>query len=443
MKARPKQLMVCCLNLALLALCGCIGSRITEAKGPSQVKTVKHSDGSWQLLVDGKPYFIKGVVFSPVIIGEDPAEATMRDWMLYDEDRNGRNDVGYDTWHDKNRNNRRDAGEEPEGDFSLLKKMGCNTIRLHHTPSANPSLGDIYKRNPSTRLQYDHEPNRALLRYLHETFGIRVVIGHYLGSWTIGSGASWEEGTDYNNPVHRQNIKTSVRAMVLDHKDQPYLLAWMLGNENNIADWSNCNAKEEPEAYAALVGEIAEMIHEMDPNHPVAVCDGDNPRMKNLALYAEHAPGIDIVAVNSYRGFHGFDLLWKQVRDAFDRPVLISEYGFFAYQKDTKENEELQADYIRGAWRDIERNRRESLETWKRCMANSIGGFVFDWLDRWYMDGKPSVHNPGTDYWVSSPDRLHHEEWFGLVSLGNGSDSFMRQTRKAYDYLAETWNRPD
>ena len=72
-----------------------------------------------------------------------------------------------------------------------------------------------------------------------------------------------------------------------------------------------------------------------------------------------------------------------------------------------------------------------------------LGGVVFDWVDRWYMDGFPSEHDPGTRYWAFSPDHLDHEEWFGMVSMGDGSDTLMRQKRKAYDYLADVWNRPE
>ena len=66
--------------------------RIVKERGGSYVKAVKYENGDWELLVDGKPYFIKGTIFNPVMIGESPGEATMRDWMYYDENKNGKND---------------------------------------------------------------------------------------------------------------------------------------------------------------------------------------------------------------------------------------------------------------------------------------------------------------------------------------------------------------
>lgn len=408
-----------------------------ETRG-GKVKVVKYNDGSWQLLVGQKPYFIKGVMFSPVKIGEDPGNATMRDWMYYDENKDGINDLAFQTWVDKRGNNKRDTDQPPAGDFQLLKELGANTIRLYNVASSNPVLGDIYKNNPSTALQYDHPVNKDLLLKLYKDYGIMVIMGNFIGSWTIGSGASWEEGTDYNNPRHRENIKKAVKAMVLDNKDEPYVLIWMLGNENNVADWSRCNAKANPEAYAKLIGELARMIHEIDPDHPVAVCDGDN--FNTLPLYAKYAADIDIIAFNSYRGAFGFGNIWKTCRRAFDRPVLISEFGAAAYNVNTGEDQDYQADYVKGCWKDIVRNSPYYSAEDKKDTGIAIGGVVFDWVDRWYMDGSPFEHNPGAQY-SNSPDNLRHEEWFGIVSMGNGSDWLMRRERKAYNYLKSAWNK--
>lgn len=410
----------------------------------SEVKVSKKEDGTWQLLVDNKPYFIKGVVFSPVKIGEDPGAATMRDWMDYDDDHNGRNDAAFQSWLDKNHNNHKDKNESKVGDFQLLKDLGANTIRLYHVASNNSILGNIYKSDSGTALQFDRPVNKDLLRKLYKDYGIRVIVGNFLGSWTIGSGASWDEGTDYGNQTHRENIKKSVRAMVLDNKDELYVLMWELGNENNIADWSHCNAKQKPQDYATLIGELARMIHQLDPNHPVAVSMGDGgiANQDFFKLFAQYAPEVDVVAYNSYRGKYGFGNLWKEVKLYFDRPVFIAEFGAAAYNKKKGEDQDWQDEYIRGSWRDIVQNSTEYYDSnaSHKGAGNSIGGTIFDWLDRWYMDGSPSTHNPGSNPW-NSPDGIDHEEWFGIMSMGDGSDWLMRQDRKICTYLKENWNK--
>ncbi|MCX5680859.1 MAG: hypothetical protein NT079_00990, partial [Candidatus Omnitrophica bacterium] len=193
-------IIVVCLFLTALNPRYLTAQEVVESRG-GKVKVVKYDDGTWQLFVHNKPYFIKGVLFSPVKIGESPDEATMRDWMYYDDNKNGKNDIAYETWLDKNNNNKRDADEPIDGDFKLMKDMGVNTIRLYHLPSDNPLLGDIYKKGASTALQFDHPARKELLRKLYQDYGIMVAMSHFVGSWTIGSGASWDEGTDYTNPV--------------------------------------------------------------------------------------------------------------------------------------------------------------------------------------------------------------------------------------------------
>ena len=412
-------------------------NKILQERG-GKVKVVQCHNGTWQLLVNEKPYLIKGTVFGPVKIGEDPSEATMHDWMQYDDNGDGVNDIAYQTWLDTNKNNKKDPTERIYGDFKLLKEMGCNTIRLYHVPSDNPILGDIYKKDSSTALQFDHAVNKELLNQLYKDYGIMVIMGNFLGSWTIGSGASWEKGTDYTNPKHCANIKKSVKAMVLDNKDEPYVLMWLLGNENNIANWSHCNAKSQPEAYAKLIGELTDMIHKLDPEHPVAVCDGDN--FNTLRQYAKYSKEIDIIAYNSYRGKYGFGSLWKGSKSILDKPIFISEFGLFAYNSKVGEDEDLQLEYNKKCWQDIVLNSKEQYRSDNNYAGNCIGGVVFDWVDRWYMDGTPYEHNPGTQYWSASPDHLQHEEWFGIVSMGNGSDTLMRQKRKIYDYFKDAWN---
>jgi hypothetical protein len=215
------------------------------------------------------------------------------------------------------------------------------------------------------------------------------------------------------------------------------VLLWLLGNENNIASWSRENAGQKPEAYASLIGELADMIHKLDPEHPVAVSEGDN--FNTLRLYSRLAPGIDIIAYNAYRGEKGFGFLWREAQRIFDRPIFISEFGAFAYQAKAGEDDELQRRYIQGNWEDIVRQSRPYADTHKNLTGHSIGGTVFDWLDRWYMDGTPSEHNAGLRYWPISPDHLRHEEWFGIVSMGDGSDWLQRHRRKAYYYLQSAW----
>jgi len=406
--------------------------KIVEIRGKGKVQVVKFSNGHWQLRVNGKPFIVKGVSYVCSPVGQSPHNGTLENWQFMDKNNNGKIDGPYDSWVDKNKNNKRDKDEVVVGDFQLLKEMGCNAIRVYH----NASNMEYVKGK---------EFNKKLLRELYEKYGIYVIMGDFLGAYTIGSAADWNLGTDYTDKTQLENMKKVVRDMVLENKDEPYVLMWLLGNENmnsdnpNAVNYTNTNANKYPAEYVKFVNEVAKMIHELDPDHPVAVGNLDTV---NLSYYAKYAPEIDIFGCNAYRGKDGFGSLWKEVKLKYDRPVLITEYGCDAYWEGKGEDEEQQAEYHRGCWKDIIYN-----SAGNPGVGNSIGGIIFEWMDEWWKsgaagwDGAPFEHDTQAQYKAPFPDGWAHEEWFGIVSMGNGYDSpFLRQLRKTYFvYKEELW----
>jgi beta-glucuronidase len=393
---------------------------IVKTRGTGKVHLVQYEDGSWQLIVDSHPYVVKGMEYSPDPVGSSPEESN--EWMCQDLNNNGRADGPYDAWVDKNRDNFQDADEDAVGDFALLKEMGCNTIRIY---------------NPDTI-------DKSILRDLYDNYGIRIIMGSFFGAYAKCSGAAWSEGTDYTNAEQRARMLEEVRQMVLEYKDEPYILMWMLGNENDAegtyenSTFNNTNATREPKAYAELLNEVSKTVHKLDPNHPVGVCSAT---FKLLHAYAEYAPEIDVIGMNNYPGPYGFGTLWNHIKGTTDRPVLITEYGTDSFnQVKEKEDENFQALFHRRAWNDIMAN-----SYWGKNAGNAIGGVVFCWLDKWWLCGNNKVHDveagarrgPKPDGWV-------HDEWMGMCGQGNGTRSpFMRQPRKAYYlYKDELWNTP-
>ena len=88
------------------------------------------------------------------------------------------------------------------------------------------------------------------------------------------------------------------------------------------------NAGKEPRAWAEFLNEVAQMIHELDPDHPVAV---GNLGSGLAETYNQYAPAIDVFGMTAYMGQGGFGNSWNLARTKFDRPVLIIEYGCDAY----------------------------------------------------------------------------------------------------------------
>ncbi|MBI3318990.1 MAG: hypothetical protein HYZ89_00155, partial [Candidatus Omnitrophica bacterium] len=75
--------------------------------GKGRVKLRQHENGHWQLLVEGKPWVIRGVSYSIAAVGESHDEGTYKDWMTADRNQNKTLDV-FETFVDANRNNRHD-----------------------------------------------------------------------------------------------------------------------------------------------------------------------------------------------------------------------------------------------------------------------------------------------------------------------------------------------
>ena len=405
--------------------------KVTKTVGGDAVKLVQYENGHWQLLVDGKPYLVKAMAYAPSPVGKSPNEGNLDpngDWQKMDANGNGKIDGPYDAWVDKNKNNAQDSDEPAVGDFQLMKEMGVNTIRVYH-----------------------HAYNKELFRSLYKDYGIRIILGDMLGMYAAGSGADWYKGTDYTDPVHLENMRSSVRKMVEEYKDEPYVLMWMLGNESNygfVGDpdpKSNnaglgSNAKKQPEAHYAFVNEVAAMIKEMDPTRPVGFSNGE---VITIDILKKTSHNIDIFGCNAYRGSFGFGRsFWEDIERHLDKPVLLTEYGcpaFFA-GKDSELAEEKQLEYHQGNWEDIVNNTAGS------GAGNAIGGTVFEFVDEWWKSGlppkfSPSEHETVGDFTAAFPDGWMHEEWLGLTSQGDGSQSpYLRQLRKAYFYYKKVWN---
>lgn len=402
----------CCLQLILITLlltASCLSA------SAAIVKTHKTPQG-WELLVDGKPFIVHGMCYEPVTIGESPVDNTRRNWEMVDDDHDGRNDFAYQTW----------VGNKKEiGDFELMRQMGVNVLRIYNAVSDDPAMQALNASSSKTS-NYPPKNERKILRELYYKFGIRVAMGNLLGAYTVSTGANWNVGTDYTNPVQRANMLRSVELMVREHKDEPYVLMWILGNENNLA-WPHTNASRQPEAYARFVNEAAALIKRIDHHHhPVVLCNG---RDLMIEYYAKYAPQIDIFGMNIYQ-VDGFHEVWKRVAKAWDRPVVLTEFGTpFPIVTNGKFNENFQAQVHHNNWEDIIRHSAGHEEP-----GNAIGGFVFEWADNWWEDGDKWHHN-------TNPDNsgLNHE-YNGLCSLGDGSaGSLTRQLRKVYWMYQELW----
>lgn len=388
--------------------------KIIQRRG-GKVNCIQYENGHWEFQVNGKPFFVRGVQYSPTKVGKD----YQWNWMKADENSNGLVDTAYETWVDKNRNNKKDKNEKIVGDFKLLKEMGCNAIRLFN----NTIL------------------NKELLRDMYNTYGIGVFLCDPFGAYTVHSGADWEEGTDYSDYQQCEKMKEAVYQTVIECREEPWLLGYILGNENNMSsDYTGVNATRtkaslQPEIYAKFLNEVAKMIHKLDPEHPVGV---GNVGLGLVETYAVYAPELDFIGINEYSGANGFGTLWIKASKLINRPILITEFGCDAYATGKGMDENAQAKYHHNCWKDILYNSQG-----KPGEGNAIGGIVFEWLDEWWKDscGDPlDIQNNEPTCEMAFPDGWSQEEWLGIVGQGDGKNSpFLRDLRQSYFVYKQLW----
>ena len=386
---------------------------IAEAAKKPKVYIKKLKNSHYQLIVDGKPFIIKGVCYSPIPIGQDYSYNFAADpnqpWLV---------------------------------DGKLMQAAGINTIRFYKC-----------EKNCSN--------TKKLINDLYRLYGIRTIIGHWLGFWDY-------PGPFYADADFREKIKKDVLETVAFYKDEPGILFWVLGNENNysfagtVQPWSSQEIDKEPDAqkqsimrakiYYSFVNELAKEIHRIDPDHPVALGNGE---LVGLDYANQYSPDVDIVACIIYRG-KSFGNIFESLRRTFDKPILLAEFGADCYDANLKkEDQEMQAYFLLSQWRQIYENLADNKE---RASGNCIGGTMFEWTDEWWKHNESDpegwkIHDTesnwsnGSYYFdIEVPGNKNmNEEWFGIVSVSEELENGLnkRSLRKAYYSIRDFWKEPD
>ena len=358
---------------ALLMACSVSGQR--------HVDIVSDSTGS-RLTVDGNPLFLKGMNWDYFPIGTNYV---------------------YSLW------------EQPDdvieaalaSEMTLLKKMGINVIR-----------------------QYSTVPPRWI-QYIYDRYGIYTMINHSFGRYGVVAGGVDYSHTDYCREDVREELLRQTEEFVNTYKDTPGVLLYLLGNENNYGlFWSGAESEDFPVAdnqpdqrarcMYRLFNEAARKVKAIDATRPVAICNGDLLFIDQLA---DECKDIDILGVNSYRG-DSFDVLFKDVREKFGKPVLLTEFGADAFNAITKqEAQNEQAEILVNNWKEIYLN-----AAGMGLQNNCIGGFTFQFSDGWWKSGQTTgldVHdisaswsNGGYQFDYVKGENNMNEEWFGICAKG-------------------------
>ena len=378
-------------------------AKTSKTAAPNVVRVYKDQNG-YVLLVDGKPTMVFGMNWGYMPIGEN---------------------YTYDFWGKPDEV----IIEALDDEMRLLKEMGVNVIR-----------------------QYLGIPPRWI-QYIYEKYGIYTVLNHSVGRYGMTIDGVWVSPIDYSNERFRELVKEQITDLIAEYKDTPGFMMWLLGNENNYGlYWKSNEIEDLPEAQQgdaraiylySLFGELADLIHGLDPNHPVAIANGD---LGFIEVIKEQCPNIDILGSNVYRGASSRDI-FERVHTELGMPFMYTEFGADAWDaKRGIEDQIAQAVYLQAQWQEIYEQ-----SYGKGRVQNAIGGMIFQWSDGWWKykqdinldkhDTTASWGNQAYPHDFVEGQNNMNEEWFGIASKGrsNARGIYNVYPRAAYYVLKDAF----
>jgi hypothetical protein len=174
-----------------------------------------------------------------------------------------------------------------------VKEFGGNSIRTWDTSDATRILDEAHE------------------------LGLTVNLGIWLTRQRDGF-------SFYNNKLLEEELKR-VKNIIHRYKDHPALLMWSIGNE--------MAAGNPGIRMYDILNDIAKMIHEIDPHHPVTtpIYSID---IGQLRIFQKRCPDIDLLSFNVYGSIESVTKVIE--KSPWRGPYVISEYGAKGYWESPK-----------------------------------------------------------------------------------------------------------
>jgi len=363
---------------------GMYGSRDVTAifapAGGSVVAVDRHV-----LLVDGNPFTVKGVVYQPVPVGQDPAEPPYGDYFTAAA-----------------------AAGRYEQDLAAIRRMHANTVSVWMTDGGA-----------------DHRDflNRA---YNGGVDPLRVIAG-----FRIQTG---QDIDPVSGAAVRAQIVADFRALVAGNKDHPAILLWAIGDGLNSPGVYGADAASLANLFS-LIEEMAAAAHAEDPNHPVTTPLADVDLVATIAVHEPQVPSLDLWGATVYRGT-GFGSLFDDYATASAKPLLVLGFGVDAYDNNAGAvDAATQSDSAAALWGEIEFN-----------SDVCFGGTVMEYQDEWWKDrlssdaacaGTAGTHDTCGQTNTAFPDEYDNFEWWGIMAVPPGAAPETPTERAVYGRLQE------
>jgi hypothetical protein len=309
------------------------------------------------LKVGSDPFTVKGVVYLPTPVGDDPELAPPHgDYFTAD----------YRGLY--------------AADLEILRRMNANTVRV--------LLWDGGQ---------DHDDFLATA-YNGGTDPIYVIAGYWVNP-----------GLDLSDSAVRAQIVAEFTSMIAVHKRHPAILMWAIGNGLNSPGMYGGDLAN----LGTLVQEMALAAHAEDPKHPVTVSLADSNLVGATTALEARAPAVDLWGANVYRGA-SFGTLFADHRSVSGKPLIILEYGADAYDNVAGAPAEGgQAGYAGSLWQEVQANADV-------CVGATIMEYSDEWWRGRLAAPEctdAAAHDTCGRASAAQPDGYDNAEWWGIMRV--------------------------
>ncbi|MFZ5800378.1 MAG: glycosyltransferase family 2 protein [Candidatus Omnitrophota bacterium] len=274
-----------------------------------------------------------------------------------------------------------------KGDAKKISAMGISAIRVYDLPIEDSQDAQMVKR---------------IFREVHQKYGIRFLVGHWGGLYS---------NIDFRNLEERKKVLNSVVKLVELYAQEPWLLGWQIGNENNyyiqggsLGERINLTLKE----YYGFMDQLAAAAKASQNNkiykHIVVLGNGDLAGEEIEAI--RQMRNIDALGINCFRDDAGTQELVRLAAEELALPIALSEFGMPAEDA----NQQLrQAEHLKN--------------TVTRCMVGSLTAMAF-------------VCEATDETWKEIDTGKRGEGHLGI--LGKRGEAVLGQT---IELIRESWGR--
>jgi hypothetical protein len=418
------------LLLAVLASCrgaAPVGNPIPEsganvaipASAPRAANTAFKASGR-SILLNGKPFFVKGVAYSPTPIGKTVGDLPLLDDPLRDANK--------PIW---------------SRDLPRMVAMGVNAIHVYNVPPTG----------------YDQQTG-PITQFLNAAWNggkspVYVLMSVYFA------------GDALNNDAQAASIAKKYRALDKQYAKFPAVMGVTIGNEigtpqSSPAWWKNFNvvAKAARQGFADG-GAPAKLVTTSEADYDLGV----------VQMGERYGAAVDVWGVNIYRG-RTVTNLFTQIRTFTKKPVMLTEYGASAARhvkltntyswvatpaglgvckpatpsgvQQANDVEQLPAsgNPNMAGLVDAAGNVAKSLYSGYAQDRVVSGGFYFEWNDEWWKGNPatPAVHSGNVAFKNYYPSCNDDQGWYGLNadSKGRGTVDVLTP-RPALSAIQKIW----